>query len=73
MKKVFLFLSAMAFLSAGLFAQQKFSGIDANLSNLYRLSEAKSRSISPENFTGAKGEGGERCFKGESCSTGGGI
>ena len=39
-------------------AQQKFTGIDNNLSNLYRLSDAKSRSISPENFTGEKGKGG---------------
>lgn len=38
---------------------QKFNGIDVNLSNLYRLSDAKTRSISPENFTGAKGEGGK--------------
>ncbi|MDP4285300.1 MAG: DUF2961 domain-containing protein [Bacteroidota bacterium] len=40
-------------------AQQKgsFNGIDVNMNNLYRLSDAKSRSISPENFTGAKGEG----------------
>ncbi len=37
---------------------QKFSGIETNLSNLYRLSDAKSRSISPENFTGEKGKGG---------------
>ena len=40
------------------FAQQKFNGIDANLGNLYRLSDAKSRSISPENFNGEKGKGG---------------
>jgi hypothetical protein len=37
---------------------QKFNGIDMNMSNLYRLSDAKSRSISPENFTGEKGKGG---------------
>ena len=29
-----------------------------NLGNLYLLSNAKSRSISPENFTGEKGKGG---------------
>jgi hypothetical protein len=40
-------------------AQQKlFDGIDVNLNNLYKLSDARSRSISPENFTGAKGQGG---------------
>lgn len=35
-----------------------FSGLGVNLGNLYRLSGAKSRSISPENFTGEKGRGG---------------
>ena len=35
-----------------------FSGIGCNLSNLSRLSNAKSRSISPENFTGEKGRAG---------------
>src|SRR5690242_11965032 len=33
-----------------------FNGLDMNLGNLYRLSNAKSRSISPENFTGEKGK-----------------
>lgn len=35
-----------------------FDGINTNMGNLYRLSDAKSRSISPENFTGEKGKGG---------------
>ena len=35
-----------------------FSGLGMHLGNLSRLSDAKSRSISPENFTGAKGQGG---------------
>jgi len=39
-------------------AQQKFNGIDVNMGNIYRLSDAKSRSISPENFNGEKGKGG---------------
>src|SRR6187549_2047557 len=39
-------------------AQSKFDGLDMNLSNLYRLSDAKTRSISPENFNGEKGKGG---------------
>jgi len=41
-------------------AQQtgKFNGLETGVSNLFRLSEAKSRSISPENFSGAKGKGG---------------
>ena len=37
---------------------QKFNGIETGMSNLYRLSDARSRSISPENFTGEKGKGG---------------
>jgi len=35
-----------------------FDGLGLHLGNLSRLSSAKSRSISPENFTGAKGQGG---------------
>jgi hypothetical protein len=35
-----------------------FNGLDMNLGNLYRLSHAKTRSISPENFTGEPGKGG---------------
>ena len=35
-----------------------FNGLGVNLSNLYRLSDAVTRSISPENFTGEKGKGG---------------
>ncbi len=38
---------------------QKFNGIESNMGNLFRMSDAKTRSISPENFTGAKGEGGK--------------
>lgn len=37
---------------------EEFNGIDTNLGNLHELSGAKSRSISPENFTGEKGKGG---------------
>lgn len=45
-------------IAATAIAQQKFSGIDNNMGNIYRLSDAKSRSISPENFNGEKGKGG---------------
>jgi hypothetical protein len=34
-----------------------YSGIEGGLQNLYRLSDAESRSISPENFKGEKGKG----------------
>src|SRR6478735_7726335 len=35
-----------------------FNGLGLHLGNLSRLSNAKTRSISPENFTGAPGQGG---------------
>lgn len=41
------------------FAQRPaFNGLDMNMGSLSRLSDAKTRSISPENFTGEKGRGG---------------
>lgn len=36
----------------------KFNGLNMGLGNLSRVSKAKSRSISPENFAGKKGKGG---------------
>jgi hypothetical protein len=36
-----------------------FNGLGLHLGNLSRLSHAKTRSISPENFTGEKGNGGK--------------
>lgn len=50
-------LFALLLVTGTAFAQQKFNGLDMNLGNLSRLSDAKSRSISPENFTGGKGKG----------------
>ena len=42
-----------------LWAQSRgFSGLTTDLGSIYRLSDAESRSISPENFTGEKGKGG---------------
>jgi hypothetical protein len=35
-----------------------FNGLGMSMGNLSRLSDAKTRSISPENFTGEKGKGG---------------
>jgi hypothetical protein len=57
MKKSLLFslLSLLPFLA---FSQTRFNGLEMNMGNLYRLSDAKTRSISPENFTGEKGKGG---------------
>jgi len=60
MKKTILLIAAcfcLFVMNAG--AQEKFNGIGSNMSNLFRLSDAKTRSISPENFNGTKGEGGK--------------
>ena len=35
-----------------------FNGLGLHLGNISRLSNARTRSISPENFTGEKGKGG---------------
>src|SRR3982750_4342838 len=57
LKTSFLLLAFACFTFYG-FAQQKFNGIYSNMSNIFMLSDAKTRSISPENFTGEKGKGG---------------
>jgi hypothetical protein len=52
---------AMTGLASVAFAQSPnptFNGLGMSLGNLSRLSSAKTRSISPENFTGEKGQGG---------------
>ena len=46
-------------------AQESFNGIGSGMGNLFRLSDAKTRSISPENFTGEKGKGGMADSKNE--------
>ncbi len=58
MKKLTCLLSCLCLFSSVLFPQSQFNGLDMNMGNLYRLSNAQSRSISPENFTGEKGKGG---------------
>ena len=50
-------LSALCLGAVSVYAQN-FNGLDMNMGNLSRLSNAKTRSISPENFTGEKGKGG---------------
>jgi len=42
----------------GMAQQASYDGLDNHLGNLYRLSDAKTFSISPENPTGEKGKGG---------------
>ncbi|RYY31500.1 MAG: DUF2961 domain-containing protein [Chitinophagaceae bacterium] len=57
-KNLFVLCSVLA--CCELFAQKgaSFNGLDMNMGNLYRLSDAQTRSISPENFTGEPGKGG---------------
>ncbi len=43
---------------AGAQSVGSFNGLENNLGNLFRLSNAQTRSISPENFSGEKGKGG---------------
>ena len=57
MKKTLLLL-VLLIPSVMISAQNRFNGLDMNMGNLYRLSDAKTRSISPENFTGEKGKAG---------------
>jgi hypothetical protein len=54
-----LLVLALVCLAVDVYAQSTFNGVESGLGNLYRLSPAKSRSISPENFTGARGAGGK--------------
>ena len=58
MKKSIILSVVAVFLAVTGSYAQKFNGLDMNLGNLSRLSDAKTRSISPENFTGEKGKGG---------------
>ncbi len=52
------FLLLICCMAIEVFAQSDFNGLDMNMGNLYQLSDAETRSISPENFTGEKGKGG---------------
>ena len=56
--KKFVFLIMICLAVSEAFSQSGFNGLDTDLGNLYRLSNAQTRSISPENFTGEKGKGG---------------
>jgi hypothetical protein len=55
----FILLSLFFYSTTQVFAQPgSYDGLDSGLNNLYRVSDAKTRSISPENLTGEKGKGG---------------
>jgi len=59
MKKIIALITLLTMGFGLLFSQNiPFNGIQNNLGNLFLLSDAKSRSISPENLTGEKGKGG---------------
>ena len=59
MKKTFVAAMALMVMLSGCKEEpEKYNGLDLSMGNLYRMSDAKSRSISPENFTGEKGKGG---------------
>ena len=51
-------IASLAMASLALMGQDAPYGLTGDLSNLYRLSNAKTFSVSPENVTGAKGQGG---------------
>lgn len=63
MRKLILLPATVLFLASvfagDVFAQSgNFNGLNMNMGNLYRLSDAKTRSISPENPTGEPAKGG---------------
>jgi hypothetical protein len=58
MKKQLFFIAGFCFLSLLSSSQTPFNGLENNMGTIYRLSNAQTRSISPENFTGEKGKGG---------------
>jgi hypothetical protein len=52
MKYIGIFM-AFFIISVQAYSQKyNYDGLDNNMGNLYRLSNAKTRSISPENFSG---------------------
>ncbi|NLX67316.1 MAG: DUF2961 domain-containing protein, partial [Bacteroidales bacterium] len=58
LRTTFILFFCITWLSTTLSQNRDFNGLDMNMGNLYRLSNAETRSISPENFTGEKGKGG---------------
>ncbi len=58
MKRILTIIVVLCILPIYSLSQGKFNGLEMNMGNLYRLSDAKTRSISPENFSGEKGKAG---------------
>ncbi|HDK35629.1 MAG TPA: hypothetical protein ENG82_01885, partial [Bacteroidetes bacterium] len=63
-QKILLIFMVTIFAVSGVYAQNSgFNGAFTHLNNLFMLSNAKTRSISPENLTGEKGKGGMATLK----------
>src|SRR4030042_4288071 len=58
MARFVVLLMVLIFTGDTMNAQESFNGLGMHMGNISRLSRAKSRSISAENFTGEKGKGG---------------
>ena len=58
MKQLIISIVFFVFVLVQVKGQSTFNGLDMNMGNLYRMSNAQTRSISPENFLGEKGKGG---------------
>lgn len=58
MKRVLFYIVFNFLVVVEVFSQTAFNGLEINMGNLFRLSNARTRSISAENFTGGKGKGG---------------
>ncbi len=58
MKRIIVYFLFSLLIICKVNSQTSFNGLDMNMGNLSRLSNATTRSISPENFTGEKGKGG---------------
>jgi hypothetical protein len=58
MKRIIVYLLFSVLIICKVNSQTSVNGLDMNMGNLYRLSNATTRSISPENFTGEKGKAG---------------
>src|ERR1019366_6690855 len=59
MKMIKFFIASLLFcFSLNVPAAESFDGLNLDLGNLYRVSNAQSRSIGPESFTGEKGRAG---------------
>ena len=57
-KTVYTLFLIFVFITNSFGQNGSFNGLEMNMGNLHRLSNAETRSISPENFTGEKGKGG---------------